>query len=84
MFIPDPDLDFYSSLISDPGVKKAPSRSGSVALVNSLLTIRTITRYFPCFHVFKGQKCQLIIPQNKRQTKFTRFNFFPKEYHRLL
>jgi hypothetical protein len=23
MFIPDPDLDFYPSLIPDPGVKKA-------------------------------------------------------------
>ena len=31
MFIPDPDIDFYSSLIPDPGVKKAPD-SGSATL----------------------------------------------------
>jgi hypothetical protein len=38
MFIPDPDLDFYPSLIPDPWVKKAPDPGSASATLGKKKT----------------------------------------------
>ncbi len=55
LFIPDPDPDFYSSRIQDPGVKKAPDPgSGSATLFDSYFKSLTTVKYgtVVCLNLF--------------------------------